>query len=64
MAFSSVFSVSVLYHLEAFVSNFKTANLMLLFFVSYIRSILLTVKLLSASRLLLHKILNTDLKFQ
>ena len=39
------FSVSVLYHLEVFVSISKTANLMPIFFVSFIHSILLIVKL-------------------
>ena len=51
-----------MYDLEVFVSISKTADLMPLFFVSYLHSILITVKLLSASRPLLHKILNTALK--
>ena len=50
------------YHLEIFVSISETADLMPLFLVSDILSILITVKLLSASRPLLHKIMNIFLK--
>ena len=53
----------ILYHLEVIVNISKTADLMPLFFVSYIHSIRITVKLLSASRPLLLKILNNVLKF-
>ena len=48
---------------RSFLSISKTADLMPLFVFSYIFSTLITVKLLSASRPLLHKILNIVLKF-
>ena len=41
---ASVFTASILYHLEVFVSISKTADLTLLFFVDYIHSVLITVK--------------------
>ena len=70
MLFCSSFSASVLHPSEGFVSVSKTANLRPQFCVIfsivsyiYIHSILLIVKLLSASWALVHKILNTVLKF-
>ena len=67
MVFCIKFNVSVLYPFEVFVNISKTPNFMQQVFVSYIHSsdihsILLTVKLLSALRPLLHKILNTVMK--
>ena len=52
-----------LYHLEVFVSIPKTANLMPIFSVRYNIHKMLTVKLLSESRPLLHEILNIVLNF-
>ena len=69
MVFCISFNGYVLYPFEVFCkhfqnSKFNASNLCQLYtFVSNIHSILLTVKLLSALWPLLHKIMNTVLKF-